>query len=233
MVELVSRSEASRPVDGPIAHTAVSNETPRDPSRWSRLSSSSTSSRSTAPSAMSSVTTPIASSATRHAALIRSISAGDLTRRIGFVSGTALTILASVDRFRASTVSAQVRCSTATLPSGPNPFTTRSKSSSPSSVSLTTTKSPGTPVGMSNSATIRGSTNTGSWPGRKKAPHTQPWVYEMLPNVGNRRRAPVRYSRSPDGGQNRRSTPCSTIRSPSTRRRSAYTAGSKAAMAPT
>ena len=112
----------------------------------------------------------------RQAADIRSISATDLIRRIGFVNDTPLTTLASLDRPSARTVSAHVRGSTAIVPVGPKPRTILSKTAAPSSVSLTTTKSPGTPVGMSNSATIRGSTNTGSRPGRKKAPQTQPWV---------------------------------------------------------
>ena len=98
----------------------------------------------------------------RQAAVIRSISAGDLIRRIGFVNETPLTIFASLARPRARTVSAHVRGSTAIVPSGPKPPTRSPNIAAPSSVSLTTTNSPGTPVGMSNSATIRGSTKTGS-----------------------------------------------------------------------
>ena len=122
------------------------------------------------------MTAPIALSARRHAAAIRSISAGVLIRRIGLVSDVPSTTEPAPARPRASTVWAQVRGSTASVPIGPSPATTRSNAAAPSSVSLTTILSPGTPSGMSNSATIRGSTNTGSWSGRKNAPHTQPWV---------------------------------------------------------
>ena len=57
------------------------------------------------------------------------------------------------------------------------------------------------------STTIRGSTKSGSRPGARKAPATQPCAYERLPKLGRSRSIPVRYSRSDEGGTKSASIP--------------------------
>ena len=84
---------------------------------------------------------------------------------------------------RLSAVSAQTRSPTATVAAGPRPRTTRSKIAGPSSVSLTTTTSPSGSSRRSNAANMRGRTKTGSAPGRKNAPVTQPCAYDDLAEV--------------------------------------------------
>ena len=59
-------------------------------------------------------------------------------------------------------------------PVEPRLLATRSKIATPSSVSVTTTSSPSGGSRRSNAANMRGSTKTGSVPGTKKAPVTQP-----------------------------------------------------------
>ena len=59
-------------------------------------------------------------------------------------------------------------------PSPSSSFATRSKIAAPSSVSLTTITSPAGSSRRSNAANMRGKRKTGSRPGRKNAPVTQP-----------------------------------------------------------
>ena len=77
-------------------------------------------------------------------------------------------------RPRWSAVSVQTRSPTATAPVASISFATRSKIAAPSSVSLTTITSPAGSSRRSNAANMRGKRKTGSRPGRKKAPVTQP-----------------------------------------------------------
>ena len=72
----------------------------------------------------------------------------------------------------------------------PSPRATRSKIAVPSSVSLTTTTSPSGSSRRSKAANMRGKRNTGSAPGRKNAPVTQPCAYDASPKFGIWRSTP-------------------------------------------
>ena len=107
-----------------------------------------------------------------------SSSSADLTRRSSLTmrepvrSRSAPTMLPS-----SSVVSAQTRSPTATAPPPPAAArAARAKMARPSSVSATTTSSPAGCSRRSKAANMRGRTNTGSAPGRKKAPVTHPWA---------------------------------------------------------
>jgi len=153
----------------------VANDGVSDPAARICASTSSRSSAMVTPGRTRGVTAAIAASTVRHARAIASSSASDLTRRRRLTSAEPVRSR-SGPKTRPSSiaVSAHTRSPTATDAAGPRPMAMRSKIERPSSVSSTTTISPSGRTGRSNTTTIRGSTNTGSASGRKKAPATQP-----------------------------------------------------------
>ena len=118
-------------------------------------------------------------------------------------------------------VSTQLRSPIASVLVSPRLRAAASNSAGPLSRSLTTISSPGSSPATSNSVIIRGRTKTGSPPGRKNAPATQPCAYSDWPNVGMIRSTPVRYSRSEEGARKEEvDAGLVDIRSPSLRLRS-------------
>jgi hypothetical protein len=168
----VSESKSSSP--SPVK-MCVANDGQREPATRSSCSTASASSAIDTPGTTSGAVAAIVRSTASIARPIASSSSADLMRRSSFTSRDPVrTRWTPRIRARLSVVSAQMRSPTARTPEPAAARATRSKAAKPSSVSFTTTISPPGASRRSNAANIRGSTNTGSAPARKKAPVTQP-----------------------------------------------------------